>query len=96
MELWDQDFIDLVQPGQIQIRSDATGSLQFGGVEAEIDCKVEDCGGAEKLEFTFEGSDEGDHVSGRGWARLQGNEMRGRIYFHLGDDSGFSAVRMGQ
>jgi hypothetical protein len=35
MEQWDQDYIDLVAPGHLTIDHDATGSLQFGAVEAE-------------------------------------------------------------
>ncbi|HEX5299410.1 MAG TPA: hypothetical protein VFW50_20690 [Streptosporangiaceae bacterium] len=33
-------------------------------------------------------------ASGRGWAVLEENgSLSGRIFFHLGDDSGFTAVR---
>jgi hypothetical protein len=46
------------------------------------------------VEFTWEGSDEGDQVTGRGWAILaEDGTLNGRIFFHLGDDSGFHAVR---
>jgi hypothetical protein len=46
------------------------------------------------VEFSWEGFDEGDPVSGRGWAMLEPDgSLRGRFYFHLGDDSGFHAVR---
>ena len=48
---------------------------------------------AERLEFSWEGFDEGDSVSGRGWAILEGDKLNGRIYFHMGDDSSFVAVR---
>lgn len=94
MELWDQDFIDLVVPGHLTITKDGMGSLGFGAVEAELDCKVELVTGAERLEFSFEGADEGDPVSGRGWVQIQGATMNGRVYFHLGDDSGFTATRV--
>ena len=93
MEQWDKDYIDLVVPGFISIDEDGTGSFKFGMVEAEIDCKVESFAGTEQLEFSFEGHDEGDPVSGRGWVRIDGDTMMGHIYFHLGDDSGFSAKR---
>lgn len=32
MDEWDQDFVDLVTPGYIEIRTDGTGSFQFGSV----------------------------------------------------------------
>lgn len=45
------------------------------------------------VEFSWQGHDEGDPASGRGWATLEAEgSLRGRIYFHLGDDSGFHAV----
>jgi hypothetical protein len=89
MELWDKEFIDLVAPGQIKIEKDGTGSLSFGAFESCIDCKIEKIGNQEILSFTFEGSDEGDLRSGRGWAILDEKEMNGRIFFHMGDDSRF-------
>src|SRR5688572_2709332 len=45
------------------------------------------------IEFSFEGSDEGHRISGRGWAVLDGEQLRGRLLFHQGDDSGFTASR---
>ena len=93
MEQWDKDFIDLVQPGQITIRRDGIGSLRFGAVQVEMDCRIEKFGQQERMAFTFEGSDEGDPCSGRGWASVTGSEMNGRIFFHLGDESGFKALK---
>ncbi len=46
----------------------------------------------EMVEFTFVGFDEGDEVTGRGWARRQGARLTGRIVFHQGDESGFAAT----
>ena len=89
MELWDKEFIDLVTPGQIKIENDGTGSLSFGAFESCIDCKIERIGNQEILSFTFEGSDEGDLRSGRGWATSDETEMEGRLFFHMGDDSWF-------
>jgi len=45
------------------------------------------------IEFSFEGADEGDRISGRGWAILDEEQLRGRLFFHHGDDSGFTAHR---
>jgi hypothetical protein len=41
MELWDKEYIDLVAQGHFMIKSNGTGSFQFGAVEAGVDCKVE-------------------------------------------------------
>ena len=91
MELWDQDFIDLNGPAVFAVEKDGKGYLEFGAVETDIDCRVESFGGVERLEFSFEGHDEGDPISGRGWATVTGSGMNGRIYFHMGDDSAFNA-----
>jgi hypothetical protein len=38
--------------------------------------------------------DEMDPCTGRGWAILEDDELRGMIFFHQGDESGFVAKRM--
>jgi hypothetical protein len=95
MELWDADAIDLVEPGFIEFRRDGTGRLGFIAVTGWLDCREDTRDGRAHLEFTWEGSDEGDQVSGRGWAALADDgTLHGRIFFHLGDDSSFHAVRI--
>ena len=93
MDVWDGDFIDLVAPGQIKIKKDGDGSLRFGAVDVDIDCKTERIGEQEIMAFTFEGMDEDNPCCGRGWATVTGSEMNGHLFFHLGDDSSFRAVR---
>jgi len=93
MEQWDQDFIDLTGEGHITFEKKNRGELQFGAVECDLDCRVENVGDRERIEFSFMGNDECDEVSGRGWAVLDGDRIRGRIYFHDGDDSGFVAEK---
>lgn len=93
MESWDKDFIDLVGEGHITFEKKDRGELQFGAVECYLDCRIEKVGDQERIAFSFVGQDEGDEVSGRGWALLEGDRLRGRIYFHEGDESGFLAER---
>jgi hypothetical protein len=31
-----------------------------------------------------------DPVSGRGWAIIEDGQLQGRLYFHEGDESGFT------
>ena len=93
MDTWDADYINLVGPGHIRIDRDGRGSMQFGAVEAALDCRAEDTSNDQRLEFTFQGFDEGDPISGRGWATVSGAEMSGHIYFHQGEESGFTAVK---
>jgi hypothetical protein len=49
------------------------------------------------VEFSWEGNDECDPANGRGWAVLEEDgSLRGRIFFHFGDDSRFTPVRGGE
>src|SRR5829696_7842356 len=94
MDLWDAAAIDLLGPGYIQFGADRTGRFRFIAVEGWMDCHSGQRDGRPVVEFTWEGNDEGDPASGRGWAVLEGDgSLRGHIYFHLGDDSGFRAAR---
>jgi hypothetical protein len=93
MESWDVDYINLVGPGHLAIDPKGVGSVRFGAVDADLDWRIEDIRSGQKLQFTFKGFDEGDPVSGRGWATISGPEMIGRICFHDGDESGFKANR---
>ena len=93
METWDADYINLAGPGQLRIDRDGSGSMQFGALEAALDCRMEQIGHIERLEFTFQGIDEEEAISGRGWFTVSGDEITGRTYFHQGEDSGFTATR---
>jgi hypothetical protein len=94
MDNWDQEAIDLVEPGFIEFDEDGLGGLGFIAVTGELDCRDADCDGRPGVEFSWQGSDEGDDVGGRGWAALNPDgTLEGHIYFHLGDDSAFCAER---
>ncbi|MFH2044043.1 MAG: hypothetical protein ABIK92_02735 [Pseudomonadota bacterium] len=93
MDLWDKEFIDLDGPGYLSVKRGGEGILQFGAVRATVDYEVELIGDVERLEFSFEGEDEGDPVCGRGWAQVDSQNMTGKIYFHYGDESGFVAEK---
>jgi hypothetical protein len=95
MELWDRAAIDLVVPGFIDIGSDGIGQLSLIAVVGGIDCRFTRVDDADAVEFSWEGDDEGRPVSGRGSATLSADgQLRGRIFFHLGDDSWFTARRV--
>ncbi len=93
MEQWDRDYIDMVVPGHFTFAKDGSGSFQFGVVEGELDCRLDRAGDQEVLAFTWEGSDECDPASGRGWVAADGKQMIGHLFFHEGDDSGFKAKK---
>src|SRR5665213_2858077 len=95
MDLLDREAIELVGPGYLEFSQDGTGRFGFIAVEGRADCRPLLTDNTQGVEFTWDGTDEGDHVSGRGTASLQEDgSLRGHIYFHMGDDSGFRAERV--
>ena len=94
MDLWDQDAVDLVEPGFIEFGRDGTGRFGFVVVRGWMDCRTSKRDGRLVVEFSWEGDDEGDQISGRGWAaRGEGGLLIGHLFIHQGDDSGFRATR---
>jgi hypothetical protein len=93
MSAWEQEYIDEIVPGRIVIRRNATGEFQFGCVQGEMDCSMDAIGKEHFLGFSWEGSDEADPASGRGWLVVAGREMTGKICFHHGDESDVKAVK---
>jgi hypothetical protein len=61
--------------------------------EAEAGCgRTTERDGRTAVEFSWDGDDEGDPVSGRGWAALVDDAtIEGHLFIHLGDDSRFRA-----
>lgn len=94
MEVWGQDYCDREVPAFIEFEPDGLGAFQFGLVSGRMDYRVVDRGGKPAVEWAWEGTDESDPVSGRGWAVLESaKKLSGRIFIHLGDDSAFTADR---
>ena len=94
MELWDKKFIDMETEGYFLFENDEIGQFQFGLVRGQLSYQIEQVGGIERLEFSWEGQDENDEAMGRGWAVVKNNNLEGRFYFHLRDDSAFNARKM--
>ena len=92
MSAWDQDYVDIDGPGHITFGAGRTGDFQFGMVQGQMDCGPAEAPG-DRVEFTWRGFDDGTEHTGRGNARIVASELRGHLYFHLGDDSAFRAVR---
>ena len=93
MEMWDQDAVDLVQPGFMEFSDDGLGRFGFIAVNGELDCRNAPRDDRPGVEFSWEGNDDTSPASGRGWAALNPDgSLDGHIYFHLGDDSSFHAV----
>jgi hypothetical protein len=90
MELWDAEFIDMLEPGYIQFDADGGGHFIFGAVQGGLDCRH----GQASIHFTWAGADEMDEAFGDGDAELEDDgTLTGEIRFHLGDESSFRARR---
>jgi hypothetical protein len=92
MDEFDQD-IDTEEFGQITFEKGGSGGFHFGCVVASLDWRYDDS--IDRVDFTFEGSDEETEVTGRGWAKIEVKPklMSGKIVFHLGDESEFKALK---
>ena len=93
MELWDSDYLDLEGMAHITFAKDRLGSFQFGAVQGWIDYRVSRESTSQKVEFSWEGTNDTDPSCGRGWAAIADDRLVGRLYFHNGDDSAFVAER---
>jgi hypothetical protein len=89
MDLWDDEAIDLLGPAFLEIKG-GQGEICFIAVTGSLDVRYDTRNGAPIAEFSWEGADEDEPSSGRGWL-VPGTAGRlvGHIYFHNGDDSGF-------
>jgi len=54
----------------------------------QIDYRLGERDGKLAVEFTWDGHDEMAPAQGRGWMVLDGEELKGMFYIHLGDESG--------
>lgn len=72
-------------PGHFTFEKDDRGDFQFGLVQGEMDCRVETGDRGSRIEFSWEGQDEMDPASGRGWAGIENGELSGRIIIHMGE-----------
>jgi hypothetical protein len=93
MENWDQDYVDMEVPGYIEFEKTDGGRFQFGLVHGVMDCRFELSADRPVVRFSWQGNDEMDEASGRGWARIDAKgRLKGRIFIHEGDDSAFTAT----
>ena len=88
-ELWDQAHLDLVEPAFIRIDGRGGGEMAFGVLTAALQCGYTPDG----VDFTWDGADKGDQVSGDGWAERQADgTLLGGNSYRNGDETGFKAV----
>ncbi len=94
MEMWGADARDLMGPAFIEFGPKGMGSMQFVALQADLDYRLTERDRLPMVEFSWEGDDDGDRTSGRGWATAdERGKMDGKIYIHRGDESSFEARR---
>ena len=94
-ETWDEDYFNEEVQAFIEFEANGTGHFQFGYVQGYMDWRPGTRDGQPCVAWTWEGTDGADmtEITGRGWAKLEGEELHGMIVIHLGDESGFVAKR---
>jgi hypothetical protein len=89
MEAFDEDYPDLAEPAYIEIDERGQGEMVFGALTAALDCAYVASG----FDFTWDGADEGDQVSGDGSAEIQQDgSLLGEISWRNGDETTFRAL----
>jgi hypothetical protein len=89
-DLWDRDYLDLVEPAYFRLGNDGWAEFAFGAVNAtaELECS------RTVVSFRWTGFDEGDEISGHGSAELQDNgSLEIELSFDDGDDAILTARR---
>ena len=83
-DLWDRDYLDLVEPAYITFDGGGHGAFTFGCVNGSLDCEYS----RRIIFFNWQGFDEMDAVSGDGSAELNDDgTLEVDIRFHLGDEA---------
>ena len=94
MDVWDKDFLDLVETAHLTFKGAADGEIAFGALKGFLDIRYGARDGSACAEFSWEGNDDNDPASGRGWAVLgTAGRLVGHFYIHNGDDLGFVCER---
>jgi hypothetical protein len=97
MSMWDEDYLNEEVEAFIEFGRNEMGTFQFGYVSGQTDFRTTERAGKPAVEFTWDGGDaaDGTPLSGRGWAVMNGDEMDGMFFIHLGDESEFVAKKAG-
>jgi hypothetical protein len=67
MDVWDKNFLDLLEPAHLVFEGEAGGEIAFGTLKGFLDVRYGGRDGAACSEFSWEGHDDNDLACGRGW-----------------------------
>lgn len=83
-DIWERDYLDLVEPAMMVIEADGHGEIAFGAMQAGLDLEYS----RTLVFFTWAGFDEMEEVSGSGSAELQDDgSLEIEFAYHLGDEA---------
>ena len=89
-DLWDRDYLDLVEPAYMTFAKNGRGEFAFGVVNATTELAY----GQRIVFFNWTGFDEGDEICGSGSAELEDDAtIEIELSFHNGDDAILKARR---
>ena len=89
-DIWERDYLDLVEPAMMIIGTDGHGEIAFGAMQASLELAY----GRSDVAFTWAGFDEMDEVSGSGSAELlDDGTLEIEFDRHRGDDAVLRAER---
>ena len=89
-DLWDRDYLDLVEPAYLQISRNGWAEFAFGALTAGGQIEYF----RTSVFFRWNGSDEGDEISGEASAELNDDgTIDIELSFDNGDDANLTACR---
>ena len=89
-DLWDRDYLDLVEPARVIFKKDGRGEFTFGAVNGSMELEY----ARTMIFFRWAGFDEGDEVGGSGTAELDDDGiLEIELSFDHGDDAVLKARR---
>ena len=88
-DLWERDYLDLVEPAYLQIGSDGRAEFAFGALNGTAELEY----GRSIVFFRWTGFDEGDEIAGNGSAEIEDD---GTLEIALEFDNGDDAILIGR
>ena len=89
-DLWDRDYLDLLEPATMTIGSDGHREIAFGAMQATLELEYS----RTMVFFTWAGFDEMDEVAGSGSAELLDDPtLEIEFAYHPGDEAVLNAER---
>jgi len=89
-DLWDRDYLDLVEPAYMTFAKNGRGEFAFGAINATMELRY----GQRIVFFNWTDFDEGNETWGSGSAELEDDgAIEIELSFHNGDDAILKARR---